>query len=774
MSETGIEAVPVPDPKCPLCGAPLPPVALPLSKLACPGCGKEVMMPGKVGAYRLERLIGVGGMGAVYEGVDEGLGRRVAVKVILREKAESDPAFLENFRREAQSAAKLSNPNIVGVYAFGESDGQPYLVMELVEPDALDRMMEAGPVAPATVMDIGRQIAKGLKAADEQGLVHGDVKPENILINAAREAKLADFGIAALAGSGSSGNEVWGTPYYIAPETLRRQKPDGRSDIYSLGATLYHALAGVPPFEGADAVEVMKARLVGPARPIRNVAPSCPEPIAKIIMRMLESEPSRRYPNYDSLLADIAKVAPEGKGHGKRIMIKGGKSPTVSMPSRPMPSVAQVNAPLFPEKPGVGKGKIVGIAVGAACGLVALIGILVAVIVSANKKEPGVAPAAQAANPAAAQAAADLKALAALSERVASRSTSAAAQAKKAEDIVKWLESRAKVAVLPAQEAWLSETQEAAPTAMLRQLQEAFAKRTAVANAAKKAEALRTQVDGLRVGAGEAEGNPSEALAQAQAAVEAQGKDAEVAAAEANLRALQSLQAQWPKTVAHARKEMEAAVEAQRAAEKKAREEARAAEAAQKAAEAAAEELASVATMEASVGADLDRFQPEAAEAAFKKKSEHLQSPGAKQAAAVSAERLAAYTAFKKWLIAQANKGNLAAQTVTKADANAITVNKAPVTWVSFVSDKQVLAVRIIQARIGDDAGARQLSASERADLAVSARLFLRRYVGDEMIQKSASVQALMEKLRELADALPASRAKRQRLEGEAGEAAAE
>ena len=454
-----IVAQPLPEPKCPLCGAALPKEAVPLSAVACPACGEEVMVPGLLGQYRLTRLIGKGGMGAVYEGFDDGLQRKVAVKVILREQAAKDPSFLESFRREAQAAAKLNNPHIVGIYAFGESEGQPYLVMELVQPDALDRMMEAGPVMPATALGICSQIAQGLKAAAEQGLVHGDVKPENILINAEREAKLADFGIAALAGAqAAANNEVWGTPYYIAPETLRKQKVDLRADIYSLGGTLYHAIAGVPPFDGADAVELMKARLLGPARPLQEVAPGCPEAVSKIVMRMLEAEPSRRYPNYDALLADMAKelrAAKSRTGGGKRIVLKGKVSAGTGA-SRPMTPVANPNAPLIAEREGMSRKAILGLAAGLGCGvplLLAGVGILIFSLTAKKTVEETAATVqakVAAVNPAAAQAAQDKAALATFAETIAALSAQAKARAAEAAAIVKALPQRAARAEMEA------------------------------------------------------------------------------------------------------------------------------------------------------------------------------------------------------------------------------------------------------------------------------------------------------------------------------------
>ena len=160
MSADGIIAKPVQNPLCPKCGAALP-EAEPLTDVVCPACGETVMAPGMLaGKYRLTRRIGAGGMGAVYEALDEGLERKVAVKVILKEKAAEDPDFLTNFKKEAVAASRFQDAHIVSIYDSGEEAGQPYLVMELVEPDSLDRMMKSGPVMPGTVLNVGSQIAR--------------------------------------------------------------------------------------------------------------------------------------------------------------------------------------------------------------------------------------------------------------------------------------------------------------------------------------------------------------------------------------------------------------------------------------------------------------------------------------------------------------------------------------------------------------------------------------------------------------------------------------
>ena len=790
MIATGIVAQALESPKCFECGADLPALGAPLSEVTCPTCGKTIMMPGRLGQYHLLRLLGAGGMGAVYEGMDTGLQRKIAVKVILRDKVEEDPTFIDSFKREAQSAARLDSVNLVGVYAFGESEGQPYLVMELVQPDALDKMMKDGPLNATTVLGIGRQIAQGLKAAAEHGLVHGDVKPENILINEAREAKLADFGIAGVAGAkAAANNEVWGTPYYIAPETLRRQKVDQRADIYSLGATLYHAIAGVPPFEGETAVDVMKARLVGTARPLHEVAPHCPENISKIVMRMLEPEQMRRYPNYDSLLADIAKEIGTGKASGaKRVMLKNSKSKTgaVVIPSAPMPVVENTNAPLFNQqkkKQGLSKGVIIGIAAGGGVLLLTIIAVLVGVMVKAAKGDAPTAPttpadavAAEAtptvdpaiAQAAAAQAVADAKTLAELIKRYEQAYVDTKSTIKTADAQVKRMAKRAERAVLPENMSWLSPMEGEAPTEMLRELQGCYAKVATFNEVLAALETLRTTLN-----AAQANEDVSAALAEAQTAVAAYEAMPAVKAFVANQKALQNAEKSWQRTVAKARTEMEASVAARKEEERVAREAERQRLAAEQAKRAIEEEVASVGTIEVAVMGDLDKFMPETAEKTFKARQARLKSAEAKAASAVIGERVAAYQTLKTFWLKSIEAGAYANLNVTAATVDTVTVKGQTMPWAKFAADQQNVAFRMLQMSIADDVGARGMRASNRAELAMAAYLYVNRYLGPAMVEKSKTLRDTMKKFRTLAEGLPGTRESFKRLAGVVEDAAA-
>ena len=257
----------------------------------------------KIDNYEIEKCLGTGGMGTVYRARDEKLDRVVALKVMVKD-LRSDPSIMDAFRKEARAVAKLNHPNIAQIYSLGENDGKPYIVMEYVGGEHFDSLVFAPtPLDQAKVMKTGMEIASGLQVAADAGLVHGDIKPENIVFDDHGVPKLLDFGIASA--SNAKSTEIWGTPYYIAPEKLRRQRVDFRSDIYCLGATLYHALTKHPPFDGDDVRMVLRARLEGPPPPMSTYRPDIDPEVEAIVGRMLQMDPSDRYPTYGALIADI-------------------------------------------------------------------------------------------------------------------------------------------------------------------------------------------------------------------------------------------------------------------------------------------------------------------------------------------------------------------------------------------------------------------------------------------------------------------------------------
>jgi serine/threonine protein kinase len=260
------------------------------------------------GNYQLERELGQGGMGTVYLAKDSGLNRYVALK-ILRSDLGDDPSFSRKFLEEVEVTASLAHPNIIRVFTLGEQEGRLYLVMEhLDEPSLENRMDKQTKVSEREVLEIGIGIASALQFANEEtGLIHRDIKPGNILFGRGNIPKLADFGLAAGARSAlGQQDEIWGTPYYVSPERLLREPEDIRSDIYSLGATLYHAMAGRPPFEAETAEEVAKRHISDRPPPLRSLCPDAQEQTVLTLDKCLAKKTSARWGSYTELLNQLA------------------------------------------------------------------------------------------------------------------------------------------------------------------------------------------------------------------------------------------------------------------------------------------------------------------------------------------------------------------------------------------------------------------------------------------------------------------------------------
>lgn len=260
------------------------------------------------GNYQLERELGQGGMGTVYLAIDSGLNRYVALK-ILRSDLGDDPSFSRKFLEEVEVTASLAHPNIIRVFTLGEQEGRLYLVMEhLDEPSLENRMDKQTKVSEREVLEIGIGIASALQFAHEEtGLIHRDIKPGNILFGRGNIPKLADFGLAAGARSAlGQQDEIWGTPYYVSPERLLREPEDIRSDIYSLGATLYHAMAGRPPFEAETAEEVAKRHISDRPPPLRSLCPNAQEQTVLTLDKCLAKKTEARWRTYIELISQLA------------------------------------------------------------------------------------------------------------------------------------------------------------------------------------------------------------------------------------------------------------------------------------------------------------------------------------------------------------------------------------------------------------------------------------------------------------------------------------
>ncbi len=222
----------------------------PFALMHCPTCGAAMRVRRKFDHFEIQEELGAGGMGTVYRALDLTLNRPVALKLLQRAHSEN-PEFVSQFQKEAATTASINHPHVVKVYSTGQDNGLVYIAMELVDKGSLERLMETDHRLPEVqVLSVGIQIAQGLQAALERGLIHRDIKPGNILFADAVTAKIVDFGLAILQEhAGHLAGEVWATPFYVAPETVEGKPEDFRSDMYSLGASLFHALAGRPPHD---------------------------------------------------------------------------------------------------------------------------------------------------------------------------------------------------------------------------------------------------------------------------------------------------------------------------------------------------------------------------------------------------------------------------------------------------------------------------------------------------------------------------------------------
>lgn len=278
----------------------------PLSEVICPSCQLGVRVEGVFNHFTLQEKIGSGGMGSVYRAMDRNLNRQVALK-LLRPQSATDQDHFAELEREARVTASITHPNVVRVFSYGADHGMFYLAMELVDKGSLDDLITRQKrLGELQVLEIGIQIARGLDAACQKGLIHRDVKPGNILFADAQTAKIVDFGLALLMEQEAEARgEIWGTPYYVAPEKLNQKPEDLRSDIYSLGATLFHAIAGRPPFEAQTASLVALKHLKSQAVSLQSFAPDASDHTAYVINRMLSKDPENRQQSYSELIEQL-------------------------------------------------------------------------------------------------------------------------------------------------------------------------------------------------------------------------------------------------------------------------------------------------------------------------------------------------------------------------------------------------------------------------------------------------------------------------------------
>ena len=278
------------------------------------GSQKRTRLP-EVPGYDLQHRLGRGAMGDVYLAVQKSLDREVALK-LLSKKHQEDAAFVRSFQAEARAAASLNHPNIVTVHDVGEHEGVHYLTMEYMDRGSLEvRVAKEGALPWPIVLGVLRDSASGLVYAESRGLVHRDIKPANLMQNLSGTTKIADLGLATSISeedAGEGGQKILGTPHFISPEQIRGEKADARSDLYSLGSTAYRLLTGRTPFQGTSTREILRSKLREDPEPLDRLASDAPPALVEIVERLMQREPSDRYPSATALLRELERVDSSG------------------------------------------------------------------------------------------------------------------------------------------------------------------------------------------------------------------------------------------------------------------------------------------------------------------------------------------------------------------------------------------------------------------------------------------------------------------------------
>lgn len=283
----------------------------------------DSMLGRTLGGCKILDELGRGGMATVYRGHHVGLNKDMAVKVLPQESSQNRD-FIERFVTEARAAAKLEHPNIVQVFNVACEEGVNFILMQLVDGQSLTDAIHQRKRLPADqAVRIMKEVAKGLGAAHRAGIVHRDVKPDNVLLSKSGQVKVADFGLArdvgpakaggivdpnAMIDRGTGSEPIMGTPYFMSPEQWQGKGADARSDLYALGATFYFAVTGRPPFEGTSPYTLMKLHTTQPPKPAHLVVKEVPEGVSAVIQKLLQKDPRKRYASTETLIKDLDKI----------------------------------------------------------------------------------------------------------------------------------------------------------------------------------------------------------------------------------------------------------------------------------------------------------------------------------------------------------------------------------------------------------------------------------------------------------------------------------
>lgn len=307
----------------------------PLDRIFCPHCSEELELHRKFGNFRIDYKLTIGGTSVLYLAYAEHIHKKVALKVLSAEEMSRNPNCVQMFIQESELTQKLSHPNVVHVYEYGEYGGFYYMALELVEGLTLDEIMRViqseenlamvkkwkgsvefdgnkerfRPAIPELIcLEIMLQAAAGLGTAHDQGLVHGDVKPENIMVTSEGVVKILDFGLVQFANTEkllAEGDPIYGTPLYIPPERVRGEPEDFRSDIYSLGGTLYHLLRGIAPFVAKTSTEIAMKHAKSPLISFKAYAPWVSDPTCRLVEKSLKKTVKDRYSSHLEFIADV-------------------------------------------------------------------------------------------------------------------------------------------------------------------------------------------------------------------------------------------------------------------------------------------------------------------------------------------------------------------------------------------------------------------------------------------------------------------------------------